>query len=270
MAISVPMKAQDAYLAALDLTYTLASVGWDEIVSTRHEEYSKMFNDVKAGYACLTGPDDEYRLQNKHVALGFLQIMNTLESHDRYVFTKASLYLGKTKAAVIAVGPREPDESVVATSAANVTVSETSVIRNDTESRALTAAGKIVDPEDSRFVISYKTLDGRISCRALLNAALNGMAQSGEADDDDRCINFAGFGFSSKVTYLINSTPPGTSMYLLTYVLVRTAFKLLPAKLYEEKTCREVRFDLTYSGESLGVGSFVLSDFQTENGVAVS
>ena len=76
--------------------------------------------------------------------------------------------------------------------------------------------------------------------------------------NQDQCRNFGGFSSSGTVAYTFIGGGTGSSKYVLTYILVRTVLDLLPKKLYEKQSCGEVEFDLIYSGEKLGGGSFSL------------
>ena len=97
-----------------------------------------------------------------------------------------------------------------------------------------------------------------IPCKTLLNAALSGMANSAVFSDHDRCRLFSGLSSSGTVAFTFIGSPPASSTYVLTYVLVRTVLELLPKRLYEQQSCGEVKFDLIYSREKLGGGSFYL------------
>ena len=268
MATEFAMKPEDAYLCAIDLIYELASAGWEDTIPSGHKGFSEEVNGVKIGMGSITQPGDRYQLQNKHIVIGLLEILKVLDGRDQFCFTQAALYLYRKHIGEMAIGRRAPD-TMAGVRDADVTLSERSPIRNATKSQISAAAGKIVDPEDKNFVISYKLRGDIIPCRTLLKAAFNGMVQSAVAQDNRPCRDFAGFSSSGKVTYSITANSPGTSQYPLTYILVRTALKLLPAKLYGLERCGAVDFELIYEDEKIGIGAIYLSDFRTKNRVAV-
>lgn len=250
------IKPEDAYLCALLYMYDLASDDWDATIQSGIETYTKEIGGIKIAIGSDAGPGDQYQLQNKYLVLGLLKVMNSLESRKAFCNAKAKLFVYFRPVGVLAMG----HPIYVGVNGTNAKLIDVDPIPTlVTESRNLTVPGEIVDPEDSNFVISYQMLEDPISCRALFNAALNAMANTAPIENDYPCTNFNGLSSSGKVTYSIGRSPPGTSRLLLTYGLVKTALKLLPAVLYLGESCGEVRFDLTYAGEDLGGGSFFLT-----------
>ena len=252
---SYTMRAEDAYLTSISLIYGLAAPpgGWDAIVPPKETALSKDVNGVRVGFQSLAQEGDQFKLQYKHVIVGLLETLNAFARKDRFCFTQTIFYLYGKYAGDMAIGRRAPDVYGV-----NVTLDDIGLISNITESGNPTQRGEIVDPEDSNFVISYERVGESIPCKTLLNAALNGMANSAVFGNQDPCRNFGGFSSSGTVAYTFFAKPPGPLGYTLTYVLVRTVLELLPTRLYEKRSCGEVEFDLIYSGEKLGAGSFHL------------
>ena len=265
-AFSVP--PEDAYLSALGFMYDLAFAGWEGTIPSGFEAFTKEVNAVKVAFGSLAQPGDQYQLQNKHVALGLLRMLNWLAERDYFCFTRASLSVYRHQVGQMAIGRRAP-ETLAGLNVVNVTQTASGSLPSPIKGRGLTAKGKIVDPEDSDFVITYEMVGKSISCQALFNTALNAMAWSAVLDNDEECTNFAGVSPSGEVTYQINSSPRGTKRLLLTFILVRTALKLLPERLYEAGICGEVNFHFIYEGEKLGGGSILISDFQNRDRVAV-
>lgn len=252
------IKPEDAYLCALLFMYDLA-LDWDAVIESGLDVYTKDVNGIKIAIGSLAAPGDQYQLQNKHLVLGLLQLMNSLESRKRFCNSKAALYVYFKLIGQFAIGhPTRPTLSGGNGTNAKL-IDVDSVFNVVTESRNLTVAGTIVDPEDSDFVISYQMLEDPISCQALFNAALNAMANTAPIEDEYPCTNFNGLGSSGEVTYSIGRSPPGSTRLLLTYGLVKTALKLVPARLYISDSCGEVKFDFVYAGEDLGGGSFFLT-----------
>lgn len=269
MAPALPLKAEDAYLCAIEFTYLLASYGWEVIIRSGYRGKSKEVNGVKIGIVCVTKPQDQQQLQWKHIAYGILETMNKLASREEFCFTKASLYVYNKLLGEVAIGRREVG-NLVGVSGVNLIQSEKSPILKVRGSPNPAGAGKIVDPEDKNFVIMYTMTGEGIPCTDLLNAALNAMVQSAVADDHRHCRDFAGFSSSGKLIYRINGIPRGTTQYALTYKMVRTMFRLLPAKLYELKSCGAVSFRLLYNDEQIGIGHIRVSDFQDRNAITIS
>lgn len=269
MALAHPFEAEDGYLCAIDFTYLLASYGWETTIRSGYKGMSKEVNGVKIGIVSETEPTDQKRLQWKHIALGLLEAMNKLAGRDQSCFTKASLYVYNKLLGQLAIG-RRVDRNLVGVGGVNLTQSEKSPILEARGRPNPASPGKIVDPEDKNFVITYTLMEDDIPCSEMLNAALNAMVQSGVACDRQLCTDFAGFSSSGRVIYRINGRSPGAQRYALSYVLVRTVFKLLPAKLYELKSCKAVNFNLVYDNERIGLGHFRVSDFQDRDTVTVS
>lgn len=263
------MKPEDAYRCAIGYTYDLASAGWEEIIPKGDDRTSKEVNTIRIALASVAEHRDRNQLQNKHVIQGILKMLNNMAKWDQFCLTTADMYLDAKLIGQMAIGSRDSGESAGGNDA-NFTLDENTSTRNATESRSPPEGGRIVDPEDRSFVISYTLRGEPISCPALFDAALNGMAHSAEMADHDRCVNFAGFSSSAKVVYMINSGPPETTMEVLGYILVRTTLKLLPEKLYEKGRCGEVNFVLIYGSEQLGGGFIHLSDFEKSNRLAVT
>ena len=247
------MKAEDAYLTSIGLMYALAAApGWDGTVPPEQTLVSKDVNGVFVGFQSLVGVGDRYQLQFKHVIVALLETLNALEVRNRFCFTQTTMYLYGKTIGDMAIG-RQPDAYGV-----NVTMGNLGPISNITQSENPTEGGQIVDPEDPDFVISYEMTGDSIPCQTLLNAALNGMANSAVFANHDRCGDFGGFSRSGTVAYTIRGSQPGVSGSVLSYIMVRTVLDLLPKRLYQTRNCREVGFDLIHSGEKLGVGSFFL------------
>ena len=237
------MKPEDAYLCAIGYMYDLASAGWEEIIPKGDDRTSEEVNSIRIALASVAKHRDRNQLQNKHVILGILRMLNNMAKWNQFCLTTADMRLYAKVIGQMAIGSRDSGE-LAGGDDANFTLDEKTSTRKITESQSLTEDGRIVDPEDPKFVISYTLRGEPISCQALFDAALNGMAHSAEMDDHDRCVNFAGFSSSAKVVYMINSGPPETTREVLGYIQVRTTLKLLPEKLYEEGRCGEVDFVL--------------------------
>ena len=210
---------------------------------------------MKGAYGSFTGPGDTYQLQNKHLVLGLAQLINILASRGSWCNAKAELYLYTKKIGQLGLG-RPISNGINATS---VTRRGLSPVINKRTSRSLTARGDIVDPEDRDLVISYEMEGSSIPRLSLFNAALNALANSAIAADDYRCKDFAGLSSTGEVTYMISGNPPGTTRFVFTYALVRTALRLLPLRLSDQENCGEITFDVLYRGEILGGGTFFLS-----------
>ena len=259
---------EDAYLSALGFMYDLAFAGWEGTIPSGFEAFTKEVNEVKVAFGSVAQSGDQYQLQNKHVALGLLRMLNWLADREHFCFTRVSLSVYRHKIGQMAIGRRAP-QTLAGLNVLNVTQTARRSVPNPVEGKSLTAEGEIVDPEDAYFVISYEMVGESIPCQDLFNAALNAMAWSAVLGNDEECTNFAGVSPSGELTYQINSSPRGTKRLLLTYILVRTALKLLPARLYENGICGEVNFHFIYGGEKLGGGSILISDFQNRNRVVV-
>lgn len=251
---------EDTYLCAIQFMYDLALGPWEGTIPSGFEAYSEGVNGLKVAFGSLSQPDDEQQLQNKHLVLGLLAVMNKIASRNIFCNTRATLYIYYKAIGRLAIGrPILPDPNWQKTSGTNVTLTDIDPVAKVIANRSLTFPKEIVDPDDSDFVISYEMLDDPIPCQALLNAALSGLANSAVMSNDDRCTNFAGLSSSGEVTYMIGSNPPGTATFILTYSLVKRTLKLLPARMYRDGTCGEVKFDFIYRGEELGGGSIFLS-----------
>ena len=250
-----PMMAEDAYLCAIFSIYGLAGpqAGWDGTIPPHHTAMSKEVNGVKIGFRSLAQVGDRNQLQYKHVIVALLETLNAFARKDRFCFTQADMILRDEIIGDIAIGRRMPVLYGV-----NATLGDISLSSDTMGSGNPTEGGEIVDPEDSDFVMSYEMVGDSIPCKTLLNAALSGMANSAVFSNHDPCRNFGGFSSSGTVTYQFFGKPRGTSTYALTYVMVRTVLELLPKELYEKQKCGEVEFDLIYSGEKVGGGSFSL------------
>ena len=211
-------------------------------------------NGVKVGFRSLAQVGDQNQLQYKHIIVALLETMNAFARKDRFCFTQADLLLNNKIIGDIAIGRRIPDLY-----SANATLGDVSLGSNTMGSGNPTEGGEIVDPEDSDFVISYDMVGDSIPCKTLLNAALSGMANSAVFGNHDPCRNFGGFSSSGTVSFTFFAKPTGPpSSYVLSYVMVRTVLELLPKRLYENRKCGEVEFDLIYGGQKAGAGSFNL------------
>lgn len=250
-----PITAEDAYLCALEFMYEVASSDWEELIPNGYETFTQEVNGLKGAYGSFTEPGGPPLLQNKHIVLGLLQLMNALASRRYWCNAKADLYLYNKKIGQLGVGRPLPNRI----NATSVTWSGLGPVIDKRASQNLTAKGEIVDPEDRDVVISYEMLGNSIPRQTLFNAALNAMAKSAPAENDYRCTDFAGLSSGGEVTYMIQGNPPGTATFVFTYGLVRTALRLLPARFYRQEHCGEVKFDVFCRGEDLGGGSFFLS-----------
>ena len=240
--------------------YDLASDGWDVITPSGFEIYTKQVGGIKIAIASVAAPGDQYQLQNKHLVLGLLKLMNSMASRKAFCNSKVALYIYYSLIGQLAIGHPTRPTLIGVNNVTDIKLIDRDPTPNIvTESRSLTVPREIVDPEDSDFVISYEMLQDAISCQAILNAALNAMANTAPVEDDYPCTNFMGLSSTGEVTYSINKSPPGTTRLLLTYGLVKRALKLLPARLYIEDSCGEVKFDLSYGREELGGGTFFLT-----------
>lgn len=254
----VSINPEDAYLCAIDFMYGLASSGWDEIIPSGYEASSKDVNGIIIAYGSLAHPEDKNQLQNKHLVLGLVKTMNTLASRKSFCITRAVLYMYNKPVGQLAIARQVPP-TLTEINDTNFSLGNLDPMTNSMASRNLTVVRDIVDPEDSNFVISFEILEDSIPCQSLLNAAVNGLAISAPAKNDVVCTEFAGVSSGGEVTYMIHRNSPGTTRFLLTYNLVRRSLKLLPARMYKDELCGEVKFDFIYGDEELGGGTMFLS-----------
>ena len=249
------MKAEDAYISALSSIYGLASAsnGWEGIIPSGHSAVSQGYRGVNLVFGSVAREGDEYQLQYKHVIVGIIEMLNTLAGKKDFYYAHADMLLYGTYIGNVAIGPQAADVNLV-----NLTLGDIGSNSNALTSRNTLAKGKIVDPEDSNFVISYERFRDPIPCQALLNSALNGMGASAVLADDQLCTDFAGLDLSGRVVCRLSGRLTETTHNKLSYVMVRTVLELLSKRLYEKQTCGEVTFTCNYSGVTVGYGSFIL------------
>ena len=257
------MKAEDAYLSAIAFMYQIAFAGWEGTIAPGFEGFSKEVNLIKVGFKSFAEAGDAYQLQNKHLAIGLLLMLNKSASKKRFCFTKADIYMYNICIGSMAIGRRAPEELAMTNNSTNVTLDKLKTTGDSTDNwqRDLGVGGEIVDPEDSDFVITYEMLTNPIPCQSLLNAALNAMTNAALWHNNDPCREFGGFSSLRDVTWQILTPTPGTTRAKLNYLLVRTLLNLLPARLYERNLCREVDYQFHYAGEKIGWGDFLVSDY---------
>ena len=244
--------------------YQIAYAGWEGTIAPGFEGVSKEINLIRVGFKSLAEEGDEYQLQNKHLAIGLLLMLNKSASKKRFCFTKADIYMYNDLVGSMAIGPRGPGELAV-TNSTNVTLDDVKATGDSSDSRRrdLGVGGTIVDPDDSDFVITYQMLANPIPCQSLLNTALNAMANAALWHNTDRCREFGGFNSLKDVTWQILTPRPGSTRVPLNYLLVRTLLNLLPARLYERDSCGEVDYQFHYQDETIGWGDFLVSDYST-------
>ena len=248
--------------------YQVAVATWDDVIPSEFEAFSKGYNGLKVAYGSLAEPDSRHQLQNKHLVLGFLQLMDKLAERSVFCTARATLYLHNQLIGQLAMGRPLPTASVGVDGVNLALGGGGAPVGNRTVARSLGDEKEIVDPEDSDFVIQYEVYGEAIPCQTLFSAALNGLAKSAAYYNDEPCEDYAGVSTKEELTYVVNSRR-GMASYLLTFHFIKIMFKLLPAHLYDEGTCGEVKFSFVFRGERLGGGSIVLSDFQKRERLAV-
>lgn len=158
-----------------------------------------------------------------------------------------------------ALDQNDASQSSITTSG-NITTNANASIVDRYQGRS--KSGRIVDPDDPDFVISYQLTGEAMSCVDLFSAILYILATAAQADNDDVCEDLGGVNEMQNVEYQIHGAPrPTVSGYLFTYGLIRVGMRLLAERFYSKSRCGEMKFQFEYSGDVLGSGRIRESDF---------
>lgn len=133
--------------------YELSWGGWEVVVPSGDEALSKEVEGMVVAFGSLAQPGDKYQLQNKHLILGLLKMINTLASRTSFCTAKAKLYMYRKLVGQLAIGRKLPP-ALAGINSTDISLSVVDLIANITVNRSLNVRKEIVDPDD--FVISYE------------------------------------------------------------------------------------------------------------------
>lgn len=119
----------------------------------------------------------------------------------------------------------------------------------------------LIDPNDHSLNITYESFGMRLNCRNLFSVALDALAALAHDDVDGSTIDmFTGLNWSQNVVYQTSSDESPYGKWLLTPDVMKRVMRLLPQRLYEERSCGEVKFEMVVKGLRQGAGRFWVAD----------
>ena len=280
MASSEPLDDDDLYLCAIEAMYKLVSEDMEEIV---HTGQSRVVRGLQIRYHDVSPrPMD---LRYKHIVLGILVGIDTMDRTDQFEGAVVELGQNRREFGFIRMVKRNDARRIDGSGAGimdNTTINTTATTAQGDEetednisnsslpppSSPLTKnfttnnPKTIIDPSNRDIQILYTRFGTPLSCRTLFGAALDALATLSQDDDTDTIDIFTGENWSRKVVYQTFSDKTTYGEYdLLTVDVIKRAMRLLPQRLWRERSCGEVRFEMVVQGGRVGAGRFWVPDW---------
>ncbi|KAL6720258.1 hypothetical protein ACLMJK_002179 [Lecanora helva] len=249
-----PLKPEDIYAAAIDVIYDWADDGWDTDVPKDTGKFTKDFAGVSVGFRSIAteDPPPEGRIRYKYLILGVLHLIKEMSDNKRWVASFAIVELNRTPLGFVDFNPVGDPFRVGSNNETNVT---NTVPATTSATRDLSATKRLFDPDDHDVSVSYEVKGPSFPCVEILSTALYAMATAAQAPGDQTCQVFGGLNPSRKLQWSTFVKRPSYSGYILTYGIIRKAWRLFPQQMYKSKKCGEVSFTYEYKGDDLGGGS---------------
>ena len=236
-----------------------ASEGWEHVIPSSAVTASKRVGDLLISWRSLAGATQQEQLQTKYLILGLLHLIDQMTRSNRFIHGVAVMSM--THGPIGIMEMRAINEN----GQSDISINDTTIEVNpvyDTQRRDLTTTKRIVDPEDSNFVIEYEVNGQRMTCVDVFSTIFYAMATAAQGSEEEFCRDLGGFNEKGTAVYRVHGLRPTASMHLLGYGLVRSGLNLLAPRLYAERACgRELTWSFLYRGDNLGFGSISVSDF---------
>lgn len=255
------LSIEKIYLIAIAVVHDWAFVGWDHFISSHSARATKAFRGLTVAWRSIAYPTQRYQLQIKHLILGMLHLIDQMTKAKYFCVSTYSVLLhrqGIGHIELLATGAVASHNR----SSSDENLSLKSVfLPTPTGLRSLIAPRRIVDPEDSDFVIFYERKSEPMSHPDFLSTILYAIATAAQGSNNEYCQDLGGFNEKRNVVYRIHGKRPTDSGYLLTDGMVMRGLRLLSTGVYDSGASAEVRFRFEYRGDVLGGGAIELSDF---------
>ncbi|KAL9635646.1 MAG: hypothetical protein Q9204_002551 [Flavoplaca sp. TL-2023a] len=279
MASSEPLDDEELYICAIEAMYKLVSEDMEEVV---HTGQSRVVRGLQIRYHDVSPrPID---LRYKHIVLGILVAIDTMDRTNEFEGAVIELRQNWRKFGFIRMVKRngrgiDGSEGGMDYTTINATAT-TAQGDEETENNisnpslprpsspltknltTLTNPKTLIDPTDRDIQILYTRFGTPLSCRTLFGAALDALATLSQDDDTDTIDMFTGENWSRKVVYQTFSEKTTYGEFdLLTVDVIKRAMRLLPQRLWRERSCGEVRFEMVVQGGRVGRGRFWVPDW---------
>ncbi|KAL8708746.1 MAG: hypothetical protein Q9220_006388 [cf. Caloplaca sp. 1 TL-2023] len=253
-------ETEKVYLAAITMIHDWADKGWDYTFKSGPTRYVKEIYGISLSFRSLALPAQRYQLQEKHMIIGMLHLIDQMTKVKKFCVSTASVLTYRQPVGFLRLAvPGTP----IARNSSDVGQAITEDVPSRIKNRDLQTSGRAVDPQDPDFAVAYQRIGDPLSCVEILSASLYAMATAAQGDGDNYCSMLGGFNEQRTVVWRILGRRPTVSGYLLSYDSVRTGLMILSAQLYRTGFSGEVGFQFEYKGDNLGGGSITLSDFTT-------
>ncbi|KAL8837664.1 MAG: hypothetical protein Q9176_005581 [Flavoplaca citrina] len=279
MASSEPLDDEDLYICAIEAMYKLVSKDMEEVV---HTGQSQVVRGLQIRYHDVSPrPID---LRYKHIVLGILVAIDTMDRTGEFEGAVVELGMNRREFGFIRMVKRKDARGIDGSEGGldNITANTTATTAKEDEGKRNFPAPSLpppsssltknlttnnnpktlIDPSNPHIQILYTRFGTPLSCRTLFGAALDALATLSQDDDTDTIDMFTGENWSQKVVYQTFSEKTTYGEFnLLTVDVIKRAMRLLPQRLWRERSCGEVRFEMVVQGGRVGAGRFWVPDW---------
>lgn len=230
-----------AYVNAIELIYRAVPSGWEALFdASSGDAYGVDMVAVNTTPAAVAN-----RLQNRHVALGLLQVIYIKIDRNRFCMTLAQLFLHKEQLGGWSI-VSSPSSDVIRNS--GLPNDSPSTFSND----RLGTPGHMVGPDDDLFTITYSYDGDILVSEEVFTSVLDGLTSSAVFDNQHPCNAFYAVNLASKLVFGVWTTR--TETILLSYFYVKKVVQLLALEMVARDRYGEVEFELKDDGEEIGEG----------------
>ena len=242
------LKPLDVFLLAIDSMYEFAGMEWDGVFVGWVRYWADGFAaeiDVEGSY----DPSSPLPLRTSHIVLGLYETILAMSTDVRFsevttTMSSQQRQLGILQIRRLAISSNNNDTLVDVGSPESET----------TRSVANGPTGVIVDPDDSRFTISYSYDGGRINSKDMFIAILEALAITAEYSNATPFLSLATTSASRKCEITVSTAP---SESRLRYGFVTKALRMLTWDvILRLKVFAEMKFKLNLDRQDVAEGYF--------------
>lgn len=261
---SIPLNPLGVYINAIELMYKLAQEEWNDRIH-EHLYMSVTIYNIWIFAASTT----QIRIQISLLVIALQDAIIAMARLSGFFGLTVNICLDGPIIGLLEIGNNEsPPDSITTTSG---TKDVLRLVNKNPSNGSLSNSGQVVDPLDSKFVISYTFYGKAINSKEVFTAVLDGLAISAQYNSQEDCSVLEAVSVSG-TSALSVSQIPSFSTPLHYSDVTRALLILTTGVIVLRRRFGEVEFGISYDGIEIAEGyilKLALANNSTE-GIAAS
>ena len=244
---SIPLNPLGVYINAIELMYKLAQDSWNDPLN------EDLFMSVSLYNIWIFAASiPQHGLPASLLVIGLQDAIITMARLSAFFRLSVDLGLNGLVIGHLEIGNKEtpPPDSVTGTSYTK----DILLSVNETQSNgSLSDSGRIIDPYDSKFVITYAFYGKAINSKEVFTAVLDGLATSAQYEPKEYCALLEAVSVSGTCVISVSQIPsfPARLYYL---DVTRALLILTTGVIVTRRRFGEMEFGISYDGIQIAEG----------------